>query len=429
MAARQTRRRKATTYAAGSFFGWLDYDENETEGFRKTFELFEDKETVDSIGIAPIRDALSNVLFPAISTIQTRPRYFFFVPWILQILQARRTSPSQFGDERKTLEKVLIKSLLAGGERHNVIGSRAGDKIRQFPSAVYWGGIQTLGIKTVSGSLHTFEDELSIRSSTRLGSGDIDEESEVGRLSYFDLNLPARPEGFPEEEITLDLTFEEADYLFDKVQTRFPESLLAQLTVFDQDLEDIDFPWDVDTNGMHQETVAYLTHARNFSDLMYGAQVLYWLLVAEHAARNLNQDTKKVSEDSRAVLDQWNIETASRAPEILGWVESDEFWSAITRARHGDPPAAALRDFVIAWARISLGSTDTASLIQDAEPLIVQQERLLKHGHARLTHSRPLENWDPSSFALPSRMNNRWVRGRLFVQDVNRARNQTDAES
>ena len=58
MAARQTRRRRATTYAAGSFFGWLDYDENETEGFRKTFELFEDKETVDSIGIAPIRDAL-----------------------------------------------------------------------------------------------------------------------------------------------------------------------------------------------------------------------------------------------------------------------------------------------------------------------------------------------------------------------------------
>ena len=40
--------------------------------------------TLDELGIGPIRDTIADTLFPGTSTIQTRARYFLFIPWILQ---------------------------------------------------------------------------------------------------------------------------------------------------------------------------------------------------------------------------------------------------------------------------------------------------------------------------------------------------------
>lgn len=45
---------------------------------------------IDPLGLGPVRDALSETLFPGISTIQTRARYFPFVPWIYRSLDEDR---------------------------------------------------------------------------------------------------------------------------------------------------------------------------------------------------------------------------------------------------------------------------------------------------------------------------------------------------
>ncbi len=47
----------------------------------QVIDLFREKGTLDELGIGAIRDALSDLLFPGTSTIQTRPRYFLLVPW------------------------------------------------------------------------------------------------------------------------------------------------------------------------------------------------------------------------------------------------------------------------------------------------------------------------------------------------------------
>lgn len=43
-----------------------------------------------NLGFAPIRDAFADYFFPGTSTIQTRARYFLFVPWIMSLLRIRR---------------------------------------------------------------------------------------------------------------------------------------------------------------------------------------------------------------------------------------------------------------------------------------------------------------------------------------------------
>ena len=39
-------------------------------------------DTVDELGVLTIWEAIADQLLPGLSTIQTRARYFFFIPWI-----------------------------------------------------------------------------------------------------------------------------------------------------------------------------------------------------------------------------------------------------------------------------------------------------------------------------------------------------------
>ena len=54
-------------------------------------DLFREKGTVDELGLGAIRDAFSDQFFPGTSTLQSRTRYWLFVPWLYQRLEKERT--------------------------------------------------------------------------------------------------------------------------------------------------------------------------------------------------------------------------------------------------------------------------------------------------------------------------------------------------
>ena len=72
-----------------SIVTWLDFSEAQQRKVLEALKGFEDKETVDDLGFGPIRDAISGTFFPGTSVLQTRARYFLFVPWIFQYAQSR----------------------------------------------------------------------------------------------------------------------------------------------------------------------------------------------------------------------------------------------------------------------------------------------------------------------------------------------------
>lgn len=63
-----------------STIGWLDQSEEQQRKMREVIALFAEPGTVDELGIGVVRDAFSDLLFPGLSTVQTRIRYFLFVP-------------------------------------------------------------------------------------------------------------------------------------------------------------------------------------------------------------------------------------------------------------------------------------------------------------------------------------------------------------
>ena len=63
--------------------GWIHFSPTHRQHVGSVLDLLRPEGMVDELGLGTMRDALANALFPGISTIQTRAKYFFLIPYIL----------------------------------------------------------------------------------------------------------------------------------------------------------------------------------------------------------------------------------------------------------------------------------------------------------------------------------------------------------
>ena len=140
-------------YAAASSLGWLDLDAAASERVGTLLRSLKEPATLDVLGLGVVRDAFSDMLSPGTSTVQTRLRYFLFLPWICQHLEAQRISPSDFARRLRQSETKLIDCLRNLGPNHGVIGYTARQDLKRMPSEIYWGGLGAWGIRQLDLSL------------------------------------------------------------------------------------------------------------------------------------------------------------------------------------------------------------------------------------------------------------------------------------
>lgn len=69
---------------------WLDFSEDDRHKMTEVISFFKLRETRDELGLGSIRNALADLLFPGTTTLQTRARYFLFIPWIYTHFERRR---------------------------------------------------------------------------------------------------------------------------------------------------------------------------------------------------------------------------------------------------------------------------------------------------------------------------------------------------
>ena len=87
--------------------GWIDFSPKDRNRVGAILEMLRPEGMVDELGLGTIRDSISNQLFPGTSTIQTRAKYFFIIPYILRecqsltIPQRRAKTASKFLEERE----------------------------------------------------------------------------------------------------------------------------------------------------------------------------------------------------------------------------------------------------------------------------------------------------------------------------------------
>jgi hypothetical protein len=393
-----------------SSFTWLDYSEQDKRKMLNVISLFSEKNTRDELGIGAVRDAFADLFFPGTSTIQTRARYFLFVPWIYLDLVKAKTPSNQIAAKLRQREVELINALAASGETKGVIGIQARAGLKRLPSNIYWYGLGAWGIRHFPGSQEEYHRSLNelycLAGSIQRND---DGEPVEGRIAYnWHRGLPPAPAQFP-QNANFGLTLTEAEYLAERIVTQCPDSLLSILVARRLSASNA-FAWShpcVDQFPTHIQR--QLHHARNFSETIQGAALLYNLLLAEQ------KQAKDSTEKYREALQNWADQLAARQSDLQQWNRKD-FWKLMSVI--GAPISLPTQRFIQHWLNLAL-EPQVASAIAthpEARRCIQEREAALKGGQARLSNPRALELWQGDSGT--AQLDYRWGATRRILQDI-----------
>ena len=384
----------------------------------EVLDLFREKGTLDELGIGSIRDTFADRFFPAISTIQTRARYFLFVPWIYQALERDRISSARAAAHARHQQARLVESLKAGGEgpASGVIGIDAGPNLQRPPSLVYWSGLRRLGILEFAGSTegyHAALDGFYARSRRPLRS-DVDELVERAP-HHWHPSLPAAPEDLL-SSTTLALRREDADFLAEHIRHHVGDSLLGRcLTSQIGRVRTAKAIWELSgLENLDRVLRQDIEDARRFALLMEGAVLTYNLMLAEAAEAAGIVAADSLVPTFRGELAPWSEEMKGDRAALRSW-DRQAMW---TRLRLLNPrlPLGA-QHFAEQWISAATLAPDSVMDDEGIRRIIALRERHLKHGLARLSNPRALERWSGRSGS--GRLSYRWLPvARQILMDI-----------
>lgn len=397
-----------------SALAWLDFAESDRQRAMQVIDLFREKNTVDELGFSPIRDAFADHFFPGTSTIQTRARYFLFVPWILRRYERRRLTAAERSAKLRRREVELIQSLLAGcTDPTGIIGRDAQAGLQRMPSSVYWRGLRLWGIRLFDGSIEQYFHRLSREGATpnrRLNTDD--GEPLDGASRDWHPALPAEPQELF-ESTSLELRAEEAEFLRDRICTHQPGSVLARLVACNLPELDSPFVWGQEIRQLLPlDLHAEIEHARLFAISVWGGPLVYSIQLAR-----MKSGSEELLGQLDASIGDW--QSAVRADEagLRAWDRS-AFWELVRRLN--PRISSRTQEFAETWIGIALRAANGERVWDDHRvgQLIATRERQLKGGRARLLpeNLRARDRWQGDASGGP--IDYRWGQTQVILNDI-----------
>lgn len=397
-----------------SAFVWLDYSERERRKMLDVVDLFREHDTRDELGLGSVRDAFADLLFPGTSTIMTRARYFLLVPWMYQQQEKSRTSSAQIAASARRAEIALVDVIRQSNDSAGNIGKLANTTLKRLPSSVYWQGLSVWGIRTFRGSQAQYHRSLDryyaqvTRHGGRASERDVEHDDLMPPNWHAGLIKP--PSEFP-KECSLSLTHREAEYLSERIRLSpgSAGSLLAELVAGQRRSEEVPFAWEhPDSSGLPAKLRVQLDHARNFSEIMHGAPLLYNLILAEQDHR------EEGIEKYRQGFKEWADLLSGRTQALSSW-NREKFWELVrsVNPRITNPTY----EFINAWWDLVLdGQAGRLSAFPAARHLIRERERRLKKSLARIDNDRARELWTGDSGT--AQLEFRWRISQQLLGDI-----------
>lgn len=205
--------------------GWIDFSPKDRERVGSILDMLKPEGKIDELGIGTIRDALANQMFPGISTIQTKAKYFFIVSYILQDFlklpakERKKKSPAEYLREQEYEIMWYLADKYDYQLGSGVIGitKKRPEIIVRRPSDIYWNGLNTFGFLDSRGLSATAflsranraNQETLIQTIEEDGSGD---DADADFENFFNIMVPV-PNRPWKENLNLDLNEDEASFL------------------------------------------------------------------------------------------------------------------------------------------------------------------------------------------------------------------------
>ena len=404
-----------SSWHPASSFGWIDIDRDEAKRVREMLGLFTTPEAIDPHGILPLQIALSERLFPGMSTQHTRARYVMFAAWHAQRLAVHRSARTPH-EQLRVDEVGLMRSLLDSTDNAGVFGRRNREKTKTLPTSVYWGLLQKWKIIAPDLTIADIGSQIDTARARRergQRSDDAETWADPRLTAVLPTEFPPPPDGFPFSDQTLQLTTAEVDYLRDRVAASCKQSFLHE--VFSTpELATGEHPWSIDPDRGGQD----LVDARCFSELIHPARLLYTkLLVAD--ARKLGRDLGDIDEAITRDFAQWRQDCDHRTSTLQRWADS----RLVPLLSEPDVRLSGTRKTFIETA-IRLTAADPNGCLEskELERRVRSIERDVKRNTARLRDGEPFRRWVKNPTRLASRrLDYRWSNVCRFVDDLNEA--------
>ncbi len=395
---------------------WLDYSSRDQDDVRALIRALDEPGTLDDLGIGTIRDAISNALFPGTSSIQTRARYFLFIPWIFR--EAETRYPARLLEKAGDMERLLIGAFDQADDRDGLIGRSAGAQVRTLPSSIYWAGLRSYGIFTEHGL--TIQQYGRRFASARAHAVTEDEIADR-KHAFWNRDIPSPPDGFFDfASADFSLTDHEATWLLERIGAAISihgDPSLLSLLLADRTSSPepyaADRVWDLNLPGGVPKVILQLVdHARNFSSAVQGAQLLYNLVLAERRQAQYGDDLEASADDRRAELALWR--DRALAADLADWASDIDRFKDCLIAVTGAAPKA-LEVFLRPWCKLLAGNM----AIWDDAParrLIEHRERSIKGPQSRFVNAKRLRDWDGYIQIEP--LDFRWGQVRSMINEI-----------
>lgn len=387
--------------------GWIDFSSEHRDKMRTAIDCLSAPGAVDELGIGIIRDAFADTLFPGISTIQTRPKYFILTARLLDQYRrehskkARSKSLEQFLEEEELEDRIrLVEAHSEESDSIGIIGGTFGLRrdrnVLRRPSSVYWNGLRTFGlVQPAQLSLAEFGRRLSDKHKNlhallnETGKDRGDDLDAMDHTQTIRISIPHIDEDY-RETLSIELTADEARFLKDKIISHQPNSLLGQILMNDvaidevlqlsssqkfEDLASLPFIDKLEDAKLRNSVL----HALKFWQLMKGAHIRYNCMLQAQSG------TPEKQEEFELDWEHWR----ENLPSYLENWSTDFMWSLLQG--HGRKVRSDTRQFIDAWME---QCKQSVSDVDECNRLVKRQERMNKGKRARLSKNEgAINDW------------------------------------
>lgn len=233
--------------------GWIDYSEEARQRTLAVLAALQEPTAIDELGIGIIRDAFANYFFPTTSTLFTKAKYLFLVPYVLRDMEREDNSNKSAAQLRKNYDdrerNLAIALLKANAEdTTGIIGARSlrsdftGHWVKRGPAVIYWAALRNLGFcrNPALGFDECFRAMAGSAASTgkrataeEMESGQNDDDATTESMWH----IPDLSYSHWHDDTSMSLNQDEAEFLSNQINLRYPTSLYALLMRDAQALE------------------------------------------------------------------------------------------------------------------------------------------------------------------------------------------------
>lgn len=226
--------------------GWIDFSDSDRKKALGVISMMDEEGAVDEIGIGKIRDAFANIFFPGTSTIMTRAKYFFIVPYAF-MEAVRNKNLTNYKMVINEVEEVIEKDCAKTMKKQypergsGIIGtvSLPNKWVSRKPSSIYWNGLRQLGIFTWE-NISSIESYVKIAIASRGNEldksksksdddeNDSDDLDAGHRNSKPFWNVP-QPDKNWRKNLSINLSKEEAGFLRDRISDKYQDTIFKSL--------------------------------------------------------------------------------------------------------------------------------------------------------------------------------------------------------